>query len=129
MHRESARAPRILTSLGRVCGTPHPVSRNATGPRLRGPAVVRRCLRACSGDVAELLGLREGLQLLERLVLDLADALARHVERAADLVERAGMLAAEAVTQLEHPALAVGEVLERLAEGFLREDLRGALVR
>jgi hypothetical protein len=80
-------------------------------------------------DVAELLGLREGLQLLERLVLDLADALARHVERAADLVERAGVLAAQAVAQLEDAALAVGEVLQRLAQRLLREDLGGALVR
>src|SRR5215207_2274378 len=79
--------------------------------------------------VAELLGLRERLQLLERLVLDLADALARHVERAADLVERAGVLAAQAVAQLEHAALAVGQVLERLAQRLLGEDLGCALVR
>src|SRR5215213_5691958 len=81
------------------------------------------------GDVAELLGLRERLQLLERLVLDLADALARDVERAADLVQRARVLAAEAVAQLEHAALAVAEVLQRLAQGLLGEDLRGPLIR
>src|SRR4051812_13129489 len=81
------------------------------------------------GDVAELLCLREGLQLLERLVLDLADALARDVERPSHLVERARMLAAEAVAQLEHAALAVGEVLQRLAQRLLGEDLRRALVR
>src|SRR5919107_4995454 len=80
-------------------------------------------------DVAELLGLRERLQLLQRLVLDLADALARHVERAPDLVERARVLAAEAVPQLEHAPLAVGEVLQRLAQRLLGEDLRRALVR
>src|ERR1700752_4671390 len=80
-------------------------------------------------DVAQLLSLGEALELLERLVLDLADALARHVERAPDLVERARVLPAEAVPQLEHAALAVGEVLQRFAEGFLGEDLRGALVR
>ncbi len=39
------------------------------------------------------------------------------------------MLAAEAVAQLEHAALAVGEVLQRLAQRLLGEDLRGALVR
>src|SRR5690349_11647445 len=81
------------------------------------------------GDVAELLRLGEALQLLQRLVLDLADALARHVERAPDLVERARVLAAEPVPQLEHAALAVGEVLQRLAQRLLGEDLRGALVR
>src|SRR3954466_4986076 len=81
------------------------------------------------GDVGGLLGLREGLQLLQRLVLDLADPLARDVERAANLVERARVLAAEAVAQLEYAALAVREVLERLAQRFLREDLGGAVVR
>src|SRR5579872_5763252 len=80
-------------------------------------------------DVAELLRLGEALQLLERLVLDLADALARDVERAADLVERARVLAAEPVAQLEHAPLAIGEVLQRLAQRLLGEDLSGPLVR
>ena len=44
------------------------------------------------------------------------------------LVERARVLAAQSVAQLEHAALAVGQVLERLAERFLREDLGGAVV-
>src|SRR5436190_22478628 len=80
-------------------------------------------------DVSELLSLGEALQLLQRLVLDLADALARDVERPPDLIERARMLAAEPVAQLENSALAVGEVLQRLAERLLGEDLRRALVR
>src|SRR5512133_2265307 len=79
--------------------------------------------------VAKLLGLGEALELLERLVLDLADALAGDVERPPDLVERARVLAAEAVAKLEDPALSVGEVLEGLAQGLLGEDLRCALVR
>src|SRR5258705_8899611 len=82
-----------------------------------------------SGDVAELLGLCQRLQLLQRLVLDLADALARDVERAPNLVEGAGVLATEPVAKLEHAAFAVGEVLERLAQRLLGEDLGGALVR
>src|SRR3954451_249714 len=85
--------------------------------------------RPGSGDVAELLGLGEALELLQRLVLDLADALAGDVERPADLVQRARVLPAEAVAQLEHAPLAVGEILQRLAERLLGEDLGGALVR
>src|SRR4051812_25384468 len=80
------------------------------------------------GDVPELLGLGEALKLPEGLVLDLADALPRDVERAPDLVERARVLAAEAVAELEDAALAVGEVLQRLAQRLLGEDLGGALV-
>ena len=78
--------------------------------------------------VSQLLGFAEVLELLERLVLDLADPLAGDVERAPDLVERARGLAAEAVAQLEHAALAVGEVLKRVSQGFIGQDLRGALV-
>src|SRR3954471_301854 len=118
MRTASVGAQRLLTDPGR----------NDDGPLARGPSSSRSAV-APLRDVAELLSLRERLQLLQRLVLDLADALARHVERAADLVQRAGMLAAEPVAQLEHPALAVGEVLERLAQGLLREDLRRALGR
>src|SRR5207247_2380759 len=79
-------------------------------------------------DVPKLLSLGQALQLLERLVLDLADALAGHVERAADLVERARVLPAQAVAQLEHAALPVRQVLQRLAQRLLGEDLSGALV-
>src|SRR6476660_4784474 len=68
----------------------------------RRPARVCLSVRAPLGDVAQLLRLGQRLQLLERLVLDLADALARDVERPPDLVQRAGMLAAEPVAQLEH---------------------------
>ncbi len=80
------------------------------------------------GDVAKLLRLSQRLELLEALVLDLADALAGDVEGLADFVEGAGLFAAEAVAEFEDAALAVGEVLEGVAEGFLGEDLCGAVV-
>src|SRR3954447_10832690 len=99
--------------------------RTRRGLRKHGSARFRPSL----GHVAQLLRLGERLKLLERLVLDLADALARHVERAAHLVEGPGVLAAQPVAELEHAALAVGEVLQRLAQRLLRQDLRGALVR
>src|SRR5436189_1061644 len=56
-------------------------------------------------DVAQLLRVGERAQLLQALVLDLPDSLARDVERAADLVERSGVLAVQPVAKLEHPAL------------------------
>src|SRR5471030_2358161 len=65
-----------------------------------------------SGHVAELLGFRERLKLLQRLVLDLPDALARDIERPANLVEGPWVLASEAVAKLQHSAFAVGQVLE-----------------
>ena len=49
------------------------------------------------------------LQLLQGVVLDLADALAGDPERAPDLLERAGLRAVEAVAELDYAALAVGE--------------------
>src|SRR3954452_11000910 len=117
MRTASVGAQRLLSDPGR----------NDDGPLARGPSSSRSAV-APLRDVAELLSLRERLKLLQRLVLDLADPLARHVERAADLVQRAGMLSAEPVAQLEHAALAVGEVLQRLTQRLLGEDLRGALV-
>jgi hypothetical protein len=69
--------------------------------------------------VAQLLGIGEAFELLERLMFDLTDALAGDVERAPDFLERPGMLAAESVAQLEYAALAVAEVLEGVSQGFL----------
>src|SRR5438270_8209715 len=68
--------------------------------------------------LAQLLSLLEALELLERLLFDLADSLAGDVERPSHLVECAGLLVAEAVAQLEHAPLAVGEILERFGQRF-----------
>src|SRR6201995_4090844 len=88
-----------------------------------------RAAPSCLCHVPQLLGLGEALELLQRLVLDLTDALARHVERAPDLIQRARVLAAESVPELEDTPLAVGEVLQGLAQRLLGQDLRRALVR
>src|SRR5687767_3631418 len=72
-------------------------------------------------DFSKLLSLCQALELLQRLVLDLADALARDVERPPDLVQSAWMLTAEPVPQLQHATLPVRQVLERLAQGLLGE--------
>src|SRR5207237_9725924 len=66
-----------------------------------------RWFAAASGYVAELLGLGEGLELLQRLVLDLPDALARDVEVSPDLVQPAGALSAQPVAELQPRPLAV----------------------
>src|SRR5690242_18202654 len=50
-----------------------------------------------SGDVAELLRLGERAELLQALVLDLANALACHLERPPHLVERARLFAVQSV--------------------------------
>ena len=84
----------------------------ASGARLRrrpAPPAGRRSRPGTSGDVAQLRGEGERAELLQALVLDLPDPLARHVERAADLVQRPRLLAVEAVAQLEHAPLAVRE--------------------
>src|SRR4029450_11318471 len=59
--------------------------------------------------VLEALCFRQGLELLQRVVLDLANALARDAEGAADLLERARALALETEAKLDHLALALGK--------------------
>src|SRR5437899_11339963 len=85
-------------------------------------------MRRRLGDVAELLSLGEALELLERLVLDLADALARDVERPPDLVERARVLAVEPVAKLEHATLPVRKRGEDPLQRLLTHRNLGGLV-
>src|SRR5262249_37106102 len=80
------------------------------------------------GDVSERVRDRERPQLLQALVLDLPDPLARHVERAPDLVQRARLLAAQAVAKLEPPPLAMRERAEDVAQQFLAQRRIGRLV-
>src|SRR5947208_8190963 len=60
--------------------------------------------------------IRKSAQLLQRLVLDLADPLARDVERPPHLLERARFPAVETVTQLEHATLALRQCAQDLVE-------------
>ncbi len=55
--------------------------------------------------VSKRLRLGHRFEFLERVVLDLPDALSGEVERRADLLERAGLRPAQAEAQLEHLAL------------------------
>src|SRR5438093_8477596 len=80
------------------------------------------------GYVAELLRLGQRAQLLQALVLDLADALAGDLEGAADLVERARLLTVQAVAKLEHSPLAIAERAEALRERGRAERRVGSLV-
>src|SRR6059058_3062315 len=79
--------------------------------------------------VPQPLRLGKRLELLQRVVLDLADPLAGDVERATHLLQRIWPLAGEAEAHLDHLAFALGqggqgaaqvltpEVLSRLLEG------------
>src|SRR5438552_6173934 len=81
------------------------------------------------GDFAQLDRVRQGPKLLQALVLDLPDALARDVERPPDLVQRPRVLAVEAVAQLEHLALPARERPEDLPQRLLAHRDLGLLVR
>src|SRR5260370_42602817 len=72
---------------------------------------------------------REGAQLLQRLVLDLADALARDVERPPDLVKRPRMLSIKPVAKLEHATLAVRKRVQDLLQRLLAHRDLSRLVR
>src|SRR5436190_11374025 len=80
------------------------------------------------GHVAQRDRLGQRAELLQALVLDLADPLARDVERAADLVQRARVLAVEPVAQLEHAPLAQAQAPEHARQRRLTHfDLGGVL--
>src|ERR1700693_93465 len=85
-----------------------------------------RCATRVSDTILEALGLRERLELLERVVLDLADALAGDAERAADLLERARLRAREPDAELDHLAVTLGQRGQRVLDVLPAErDLGG----
>src|SRR5438445_11279119 len=79
--------------------------------------------------LAQPLRFGQLLQLLERAILDLADALARDVEGAADLLERERAPAGDAVAQFDHLALAAGQGGEHARDVLAPQRFRGALER
>src|SRR5437660_2439494 len=75
-------------------------------------------------ETLELAAADGVLQLTHRLGLDLADTLARHLEDAADFLERVGVAVAQAIAELDDLALAVGQRLEHLLDLVLEHLLR-----
>src|SRR5258708_27924568 len=71
--------------------------------------------------VSQALSLGEQLQLLEGVVLDLPDPLARHTEGATHLLERPRGLARQAVAKLDHAPLAFGKRVERTLDVLAAE--------
>ena len=116
----SLRRPLVGSGLETVQGTDARMQDLTPGPRA--------AAKPDSGDVAELLALGQRLELLQALVLDLADSLARDVERAPHLVERPRVLAVEPVAHLEHTAFAQGERAQEAGERLLAQRRLGGVV-
>jgi len=85
----SACVTRPSSSAKRLPDSSKPNAAPASRLPIRRPRKRASGSRGCSDAVLQALGLRKRLELLERVVLDLADALARHAEGPADLLERA----------------------------------------
>src|SRR5262245_31691905 len=81
-----------------------------------------------SGDFSELLAVRQRAELLQALVLDLPDPLARDVERAPHLVQRPRLLSVEPVAHLEDLLLPRRERAQDLLERVAPEGLLGRLL-
>src|SRR4051794_33827471 len=110
---------RILERVrGSVCG-PHGEPA-APGAALRAAATGRAAGRALR-PVPQPLCLREHLELLQGVVLDLADPLARDPEGAAHLLERPSLRAREPEAHLDHLALARGQGVQCLAHVLAAE--------
>src|ERR1700677_3337887 len=108
-----------------------PFDRSGTPPGARQFREVRAARRAAarSGRLAQLLRFGERLQLFERAVLDLADALAGDVERAADFLERACAPTDDAVAHLDDLTLAPRQAGEHAHDVLPAQRLGGDLER
>src|SRR2546421_2379165 len=104
----------------------------AAGAGLRrggGPTTAFPPLHEELDAILKALCLGETFELLQRVVLDLADALAGHAERAADLLQRARLLALEPEAQLDHLPLPLGERGERVLDVAPPQRQRGRVER
>src|ERR1700752_3491912 len=77
--------------------------------------------------VAQLLAEAWVAQLAQRLDLDLADAFACDAELFADLFQRAAVAVFQAEAQLEHTALALGELVEHLLDLLAQHLVAGRI--
>src|SRR5262245_14293447 len=93
------------------------------------PTYSIRAKREALHAVSEALRLRKTLELLEGVVLDLADALARDPERLADLLERARLRSVEAVAQLDDASLALGKGRQSELDVLAPKRQRGRVER
>ena len=102
---------------------------------MRGRIAGRRCrggglnYRRGLARVAQRKSVGVVLQTLQRILLDLAHALARDAEHASDLFKRLGLIAVEAVAQLDNPPTVGRQPGERLLERPSSEGRRGGLER
>src|SRR6266508_737463 len=101
-------------------------SRSALSSRSSSPWSTSATLFQVVLELAAPAGVAE---LAQRLRLDLADALAGHVELAAHLLEGAGAPVLEAEPQLEHSALARREPLEHRLDLLLEQLVRRRVAR
>src|SRR2546423_7433110 len=79
--------------------------------------------------VLEALRFGQGLELLQRVVLDLADALSRYAEGSADLLERARLFARQAEAELDHLPLPLRQRGQCVLDVLAPERKRCLLVR
>src|SRR5712692_1779402 len=90
---------------------------------------VMRLLPSMLQEAPQHLRARRMLELAQRLRLDLADALARHRELQADLLERMVAVETDAETHAQHALLARMERSEHARRGLAQARLDGGVDR
>src|SRR5215210_423718 len=108
----------------RFSARPHPAAQTCRppAPRRGGPGAEDELLRLAE-VLAQVLGAALLAQEVKGLHLDLAHPLARNVELAADLFERARPVVLHPEPQFDDLALPLGQLVERLAQVGLQQRL------